>query len=128
MMDTWQWTPFVAIIILAGLSIIPKQVYEAANVDGASNFEIFYRITIPLLKPIFVLVVLLRSIFIFKIFDSIYILTGGGPGTSTETLSVYTYYVGFKYFNIGLATTLAMVQLIIITFIAKIFINLTTNK
>ena len=128
MMDTWQWTPFATIVILAGLSVIPKHVYEAANVDGASAWETFWRVTMPLLKPIFTLVILLRSIFIFKIFDPVYILTGGGPGISTETLSVYTYYLGFKYFNIGLTTTLAVTQLIIITIIAKIFMGLIMKK
>ncbi|RKX52715.1 MAG: hypothetical protein DRP25_01760 [Thermotoga sp.] len=127
-MDTWQWTPFVALVLLAGLSSIPRQVYEAANVDGASSWQIFWRVTMPLLRPIFTLVVLLRIIFIFKIFDPVYILTGGGPGISTETLSVYTYYSGFKHFNVGRTAALAVLQLVIITIIAQLYMRFVMRR
>jgi len=122
-MDTWQWTPYVTVILLAGLSAIPTQVYEASSVDGSSAWETLWRITMPLLKPIFTLVILLRIIFIFKIFDPVQILTGGGPGIATETLSVYTYILGFKNFNVGMSSTIAIVQLVIITIIAKLFMS-----
>ena len=128
MMDTWQWTPFVTIVLLAGLAAIPKQVYEASSVDGSSARETLWRVTMPLLRPMFTLVVLLRIIFIFKIFDPVQILTGGGPGISTETLSVLTYIIGFKNFNVGMSATIAVVQLIIITVIAKIFISMVMNR
>jgi multiple sugar transport system permease protein len=127
-MDTWQWTPFVTIVLLAGLAAIPKQVYEASSVDGSSANETLWRVTMPLLRPMFTLVVLLRIIFIFKIFDPVQILTGGGPGISTETLGVLTYIIGFKNFNVGMSATIAVVQLIIITIIAKIFISLVMNR
>lgn len=122
-MDTWQWTPFVAVVLLAGLAAIPQQVYEASSVDGSRSNETLWRITLPLLKPMFALVVLLRIIFIFKIFDPVQILTGGGPGIATETLSVLTYIMGFKNFDVGMSATIAVVQLVIITIIAKIFIG-----
>jgi len=128
LMDTWQWTPFVTVILLAGLSSIPRQVYEASSVDGSRAKDTFWRITLPLLKPMFTLVVLLRIIFIFKIFDPVQILTGGGPGIATETLGVYTYILGFKNFNVGMSATIAVVQLVIITFIAKLFISLVMNR
>ena len=127
-MDTWQWTPFVIIVLLAGLAAIPKQVYEASSVDGSSANETLWRVTMPLLRPMFALVVLLRMIFIFKIFDPVQILTGGGPGISTETLSVLTYIIGFKNFNVGMSATIAVVQLIIITIIAKLFIGTVMNR
>jgi len=128
MMDTWQWTPFVMVVLLAGLAAIPKQVYEASSVDGSSARETLWRVTMPLLRPMFTLVVLLRIIFIFKIFDPVQILTGGGPGVSTETLSVLTYIIGFKSFNVGMSATIAVVQLIIITIIAKLFIGMVMNR
>lgn len=128
LMDTWQWTPFVTIVLLAGLAAIPKQVYEASSVDGSSANETLWRVTMPLLRPMFTLVILLRMIFIFKIFDPVQILTGGGPGVSTETLSLLTYIIGFKNFNVGMSATIAVVQLIIITIIAKIFITLVMNR
>jgi multiple sugar transport system permease protein len=128
MMDTWQWTPFVTVVLLAGLAAIPRQVYEASSVDGSSASETLWRVTMPLLRPMFTLVVLLRIIFIFKIFDPVQILTGGGPGVATETLSVLTYIIGFKNFNVGMSATIAVVQLIIITVIAKIFISLVMNR
>lgn len=128
LMDTWQWTPFVTIVLLAGLAAIPKQVYEASSVDGSSANETLWRVTMPLLRPMFALVILLRIIFIFKIFDAVQILTGGGPGISTETLSVFTYIIGFKNFNVGMSATIAVVQLIIITIIAKLFISIVVNR
>jgi multiple sugar transport system permease protein len=128
LMDTWQWTPFVTVVLLAGLASIPKQVYEAASVDGSSERETLWRITMPLLRPVFTLVILLRIIFIFKIFDPVQILTGGGPGVATETLSVLTYIIGFKNFNVGMSSTIAVVQLVIITIIAKLFIRLVMNR
>jgi multiple sugar transport system permease protein len=117
--DTWQWTPFVTLILLA----IPRQVYEASNVDGATSWQIFRRVTLPLLRPMFVLVVLFRTIWIFKIFDPVFILTGGGPGTATETLSLYTYINGFKLWRIGYTSTLAVFQLIIMNIVATIFVR-----
>ena len=127
-MDTWQWTPFVTLVLLAGLAAIPKQVYEAASVDGSSERETLWRVTMPLLRPVFTLVILLRIIFIFKIFDPVQILTGGGPGIATETLSLLTYIIGFKNFNVGMSATIAVVQLIVITIIAKVFISLVMNR
>jgi multiple sugar transport system permease protein len=127
-MDTWQWTPFVTVVLLAGLSAIPKQVYEASSVDGSSSWETLWRITMPLLKPMFTLVVLLRIIFIFKIFDPVQILTGGGPGIATETLSVLTYIYGFKNFNVGMTSTLAVIQLIVMVIIAKLFMALVMKR
>ncbi len=123
LVDTWQWTPFVTLILLAGLQSIPRQVYEAADVDGATGWQTFKRVTLPLLRPMFVLVVLFRTIWIFKIFDPVYILTGGGPGTATETLSLYTYVSWVKYWKVGYTSALGIIQLVIMTIIAMIFVR-----
>lgn len=126
--DTWQWTPFVTTVLLAGLAAIPKQVYEASSVDGSSDFKTFWRVTMPLLRPIFTLVILLRIVFIFKIFDPVQILTGGGPGTATETLSFLTYTMGFTWFDVGMTATIAVVQLLVMTVIAQLFVRLVMNR
>ena len=126
--DTWHWKPFVTTVLLAGLSAIPRQVYEASSVDGSSSFKTFWRVTMPLLRPIFTLVILLRIVFIFKIFDPVQILTGGGPGTATETLSFLTYVMGFTRFDVGMTATIAVVQLIIMTIIAQLFVRLVMHR
>jgi multiple sugar transport system permease protein len=128
MVDSWQWTPFVALVLLAGLEGIPGQVYEAADVDGANPFMVFFRVTLPLLRPMFVLIVLLRTIFIFRIFDPVVILTQGGPGTATETLSLLTYNVGLKYLDIGHAMALGVLQIIFMTLLANLFLKFTTSS
>jgi len=126
--DTWQWTPFVALVLLAGLEGIPNQVYEAADVDGAKPVMVFLRVTLPLLRPMFVLIVLLRTIFIFKIFDPVMILTQGGPGSATETLSLLTYNTGLKYMDIGYAMAMGVLQIIFMIILANIFLKFTTSS
>ncbi len=126
--DTWQWTPFVALVLLAGLEGIPRQVYEAADVDAASPFRVFFKITLPLLKPMFALIVLLRTIFIFRIYDPVVILTGGGPGTATETLSLLTYNIGIKYLDIGYAMAMGVLQVIFMIILANLFLKVTASK
>jgi multiple sugar transport system permease protein len=126
--DTWQWTPFVALVLLAGLEGIPNQVYEAADVDGAKPLMVFFKVTLPLLRPMFVLIVLLRTIFIFKIFDPVMILTQGGPGTATETLSLLTYNTGLKYLDIGYAMAMGVLQIIFMIILANIFLKFTTSS
>lgn len=120
--DVWQWTPFMILIVLAGLQSIPVELYEAAEVDGSSGWQSLLYITLPLLVPILVIGVLIRVMDSFKLFDLIYLLTNGGPGSTTETVSFYTYLQGFKFFSLGYTAALAFVQLIIITIIAQIFV------
>mgnify|MGYP001031847368 CR=1 FL=1 len=126
--DTWQWTPFVALVLLAGLEGIPKEIYEASDVDGASNVRVFFKLTIPLLKPMFTLIILLRTIFIFKIFDKVITLTEGGPGVSTESMSLLTYYMGMKRYAIGYTMSMAVIQIIFMVIVANIFLKITTDK
>lgn len=123
MTDVWQWTPFLMLIILAGLQSIPVELYEAAEVDGATGWQKFWRITAPLLLPVIIIGILIRVMDSFKLFDIIYLLTGGGPGDVTETISYYTYLQGFKFFSLGYTAAMAFLQLIVITVIAQVFLG-----
>lgn len=123
MTDVWQWTPFLMLIVLAGLQSIPLELHEAAEVDGASPWQAFWRITLPLLLPVIIIGILIRAMDAFKLFDIIYLVTGGGPGNVTETISFYTYLQGFKFFSLGYTAAMAFIQLIIITLIARFFLS-----
>ena len=113
--DNWQWFPFTMIILLAGLQSIPSHIYEAARVDGSSWAQTFVHVTLPLLMPYVLVAFVLRFIDSFKLFDVIYILTKGGPGTRTENLGYLTYAQGFTQFDIGRAAALSLVQLVMVT-------------
>lgn len=115
LVDTWQWTPFVMVVLLAGLQAIPKRVYEAAHVDGSSRLQTFWLIMLPMLMPYMTVAFVLRFIDSFRVFDIIYILTRGGPGTSTQNLAYYTYDLGFGRFEFGMAGALSIVQLVLLT-------------
>ena len=121
--DVWQWTPFMILTILAAFEALPEELFEAAVVDGGSSFVIFRKITFPLALPVIVTIVLLRTIDAFKVFDTVYILTGGGPGTKTELLNFYIYLKGFRSFDLGYGTAMSWVQLIVITLMMTFFIR-----
>ncbi|MBN2324581.1 MAG: sugar ABC transporter permease [Spirochaetes bacterium] len=121
--DVWQWTPFMILTILAAFEALPEELFEAAVVDGASPVKIFQKITLPLALPVIVTIVLLRTIDAFKVFDTIYILTGGGPGTATELLNFYIYLRGFRAFDLGYGTAMSWVQLIVIIAMFMFFIR-----
>jgi multiple sugar transport system permease protein len=106
LIDTWQWTPYVALIVLGGLQSLPPNVYEAAQIDGASRARIFRRITLPLLLPTLVTAAILRSVDLLRFFDIIYITTQGGPGNASNTLNIYGFRKGFEFFEIGYASAL----------------------
>jgi multiple sugar transport system permease protein len=122
LIDVWQWTPFVTLVMLAGLLSLPREPFEAAVMDGARPVQIFRDVTLPLLRPIIALVVLLRGIDAFKEFDKVFILTGGGPGTATELLSIYTYRVTFKHWDLGYGAVCAfMVYLVVLILCAVVY-------
>jgi multiple sugar transport system permease protein len=102
--DVWQWTPFMFVILLAGLSAIPPHLYEAAELDGVGTLQTFAYVTLPQLAPIILLAVTLRLLDAVKLFDVIFMLTGGGPGTATYTTSFYLYQIGFQQFHLSIAT------------------------
>ncbi len=112
--DVWLSTPFVTIIIIAGIISLPKDSFEAAQVDGASASQTFWKVTLPQLMPVIWVAVMFRLIDAFKRFDSIYIMTAGGPGNSTETLNLYAYNMAFSYLDTGYASALAMFLFLII--------------
>jgi len=121
--DVWQWTPFMLLIMLAGLQSVPVEFYEAAEVDGASGWQMFWRITLPLLLPVIIIGILVRFMDTFKLFDVVYQLTGGGPGSVTETIAFYTYLQGFKFFSLGYTAAMAFIQLVVITIVAQVFLG-----
>ncbi len=121
LVDLWQTAPLTFLILLAGLQSIQPETYEAARMDGASPSQILVTITLPLLIPHMLLAGLIRSIDSFKIFDKVYALTGGGPGQATETLSMYVYKLGFKFFDVGLASTAAVVMIVVAGVLAAVY-------
>ncbi len=121
--DVWEWTPFVALVLLAGLRAMPPEPFEASAIDGASTWQAFRYITLPLLRPTILVALLIRLMDTFKTFDLVFVLTKGGPGMSTEVLSYYTYRYGFKFFHMGYAAALSYFLLIIVVVISQIFVN-----
>lgn len=119
--DIWEWTPFVTLVMLAGLMSLPREPFEAAVMDGASRFQVFRDVTLPLLRPIIALVVLLRGIDAFKEFDKVFILTGGGPGTATELLSIYTYRMNFKDWDLGYGAVCAFMVYLVVLILCAVF-------
>jgi len=112
--EVWQWTPFIFLSVLAGLSALPTEPFEAARVDGANGRQIFTQITLPLLLPIFSVVLVFRFIDVFKSFDIIYVMTEGGPGQATSILPFYIYQQAFRYFNTGYASAIALLLLVVV--------------
>lgn len=121
--DTWQWTPFMFLLLLAGLRSLPQEIYESSQIDGASFWQTFRYVTLPLLKPVISIAIIIRFMDAFRVFDKIFQLTGGGPGVSTETISLYIYRNGFRYFNMGYASALSYFALIIIIAFSMIYIR-----
>jgi len=124
LIDIWQWTPFVFLILLAGLLSLPKEPFESAKIDGASELQCFWYMTVPLLKPIITIAILLRLVDAIKIFDTIWILTKGGPGHATEVYNIFIYLEGFRYYNMGYAAALGIILLIISLVVTFGFIKL----
>lgn len=122
LIDTWQWTPYVALIVLGGLQSLPPSVYEAAEIDGASRRAVFFRITLPLLLPTLVTAMVLRSVDLLRFFDLIYITTQGGPSNHSMTLNIYGFRQGFEFFQLGYASAL-MVTLSVMVLGAVIALN-----
>jgi len=116
--DVWNTTSFVALLLLAGLQSLPDEPFEAARIDGASGLQSFYYLTLPLLRPVILVALLWRFIDTFRIFDVIYLLTSGGPARVTETVSIYVYRYGFQSFNLGLAAAASFIMLLIMLIIA----------
>lgn len=126
--NIWQNTPFVAILLLAGLQSLPAEPVEAAAVDGANSWQTFRHVTLPLLMPYVVVAVLLRTIFEFRSFENIWVMTGGGPANATKLLSVYTFEASFLSFDLTLAAASSWVMLFIVLIFCVFFILATKRK
>jgi multiple sugar transport system permease protein len=125
--DTWQWTPFMFIILLAALEGVSRETIEAALVDGTNRLQMFRFIILPEIIPVSATVILIRMIEAFKIIDMPNILTGGGPGTATETLTLQAY-VGWRSGDLGGSAALSYILLIVVTFLAVVFVNFIRRR
>jgi multiple sugar transport system permease protein len=112
--DVWQWTPFMVLLLLAGLESLPRQPFEAARVDGASAWMTFRRLTLPLLGSVIAIAVLIRALDALKVFEYVFATTRGGPGTATETIQYQVYRTGFQFFRLGEAAAMAIVLVLIV--------------
>ncbi|HET7577671.1 MAG TPA: sugar ABC transporter permease [Bacillales bacterium] len=123
LVDVWKTTPFMALLLLAGLQVIPKNLYEASAIDGAGKVKQFFKVTLPLMKSSILVALLFRTLEAFRVFDLVYVLTGGGPGNSTEMISGYAYRVMFSQTNFGKGSALAIIVFLCVAIISMIYIK-----
>ena len=126
--DVWQWTPFVFLVLLAGLQAIPQEPYEAALIDGSNRWQTFRHVTLPLLKPAILIVLLLRTMDLLRVFDQIFILTEGGPGFATETISLYIYRTAFRFSNFGYAAAMSFVLLAVTNVLSVAYLRVLRDE
>jgi len=122
-MDTWQWTPLVVLIVLARLKSIPEQLYEASRVDGATTLSQFRYVTLPMLKPAIAIALLLRSMDLMRYFAKVFITTGGGPSNSTKIIGFYVYQLVLRFFNLGVGSAAAIVMLAVTVLVGLVFVE-----
>jgi multiple sugar transport system permease protein len=128
LVDIWQWTPFVILILHAGMLGIPEDQFEAARIDGAGRVRILRSVVLPAIAPQILLVLLFRTMDTYRIFDTVYVLTRGGPGGATETIGLYTYQTGFSFFNMGYAMTLSVFILVTVGLISGFYLRLLRRR
>jgi multiple sugar transport system permease protein len=126
--DTWQWAPFMFLILFAGLRTLPKEPFEAARVDGASDWRIFWDLTFPMLIPASIGAVLLRSIEAFKLFDIVFYITGGGPGGATSTATLQGYFTALRSGNLGYGAAMSIVLFLTVVVVATLALLLVQNS
>jgi multiple sugar transport system permease protein len=127
--DVWTTTPFMMLILYAGLQMIPTQLYEAAKIDGASHWNIFWRITLPSLKSVLIVALMIRTIDAFtKLFDMVYVITGGGPGYATEVLPTFGYREAFTFFEFGRGAAVTMITLLLSAIMVVIILRTSRRK
>ena len=122
--DVWKTTPFVVLLLLAGLQVIPEDLYRAARIDGASSFQLFRHITLPLLRPVILLVLLFRTMDAGRVFDLIFVLTGGGPANQTETLVVYAYKLLYRTLQFGYGSAVVVATFLFIFALSVVYLHL----
>ncbi|MGB3814468.1 MAG: sugar ABC transporter permease [Shinella sp.] len=123
LVDVWQWTPFILLIVMGGMAALPPEPEEASQMDGAGPFRTFFIVTLPRLKPYLALALLFRLIDAFKTFDIIFVLTGGGPGVVTRSLNLLAYKFGIEYLSMGYASALAIVMLVFTLVAGQVFLR-----
>ncbi len=123
LVEVWHWTPLVMLIVLGGLAVLPVEPYESARIDGASEWQLFRFITLPLVAPFLVVAAVIRTIDALKTFDTIYVITGGGPGTASETINLYLYLQAFAFYNIGNASAVVVVFFVIVLALALVLLH-----
>jgi multiple sugar transport system permease protein len=124
MVETWQWTPLVMLIVLGGLASLPTDPYEAAILDGANPWQTFRHITLPLVWPFIMVAAVIRLIDALKAFDTIFVITGGGPGTASETINILLYQTAFAYYDLGYGSAMVVVFFVIIMLISVVLLRL----
>lgn len=120
--DVWQWTPFMVLIFVAGLRSLPRDPFESAMIDGASSWQMFTRLTLPMMGKVIAIAVLIRGIDLFRMFDYVYVMTSGGPGTATYTLSLYAWQQTFSFIKWGYGAAISLFSLFIILVVANLFV------
>jgi multiple sugar transport system permease protein len=128
MVETWQWTPLVMLIVLGGISSLPVDPYEAAMIDGASGWQMFRYITIPLIWPFIVVAAVMRVIDALKAFDTIFVITNGGPGTSSETINMLLYQTAFGYYDLGYASAMVVVFFVLIMATSMVLLGIRQQE
>ncbi|RME76219.1 MAG: sugar ABC transporter permease [Chloroflexi bacterium] len=128
LVDVWEWTPFIILILLAGLMSLPPDVEEAAHVDGANYWQMLWYVKLPLLRPAIFVALMFRAIDALRTFDTIFVLTAGGPNNVTELLSIYAYKVSFRFFEMGYGTVLAAVLLIIVLLFSRLLVPILEKR
>lgn len=125
--DVWQWTPFMFLILHAGLAAIPAEPYEAAEIDGAGAWRVFWTITMPMLKPAILIALVIRTMDAFRTYDQIAVLTAGGPGNSTETLNIWLTNLAFRFFDVSKGAALSLIIFVLILVMSTIFIRILSR-
>ncbi|MGH1478094.1 MAG: carbohydrate ABC transporter permease [Geminicoccales bacterium] len=126
--DAWQFTPFMILVLYAGLNTVDQNQIESAKMDGAGNWTILTRIMLPALRPLIVFVLAIRTMDAFRFFDSIYVLTAGGPGTATETITIYTYALAFRLLEVGKGSALGVLTLLIVAALVALLILIVYRR
>ena len=121
--EVWQWTPFMFLLLLAALSNVDQSQLEAAEIDGASYFRVLRQIVLPAIKPVVAVAVLIRGLDLFRIFDIVWVLTQGGPGSRTETIALYTYVIGFVQFDVSYTAAVAFLVIALLTILVTLIIR-----
>ncbi len=122
LVEVWHWTPLVMLIVLGGLAAIPTDPYESALIDGANAWQTLRHITLPLVMPFVMVAVVLRTIDALKAFDTIYVITQGGPGTASETINIFLYLQAFAFYKIGYASAVVVVFFLIIVLLSMLLL------